>query len=86
MFSCDREMRSVQAGGRYNSMQGFAFSTPRNVFLYGRGGQENISCTFRFVGGPDQKVEIKVSNISVRGRDCRTVFDPTTEIYRCEHG
>ena len=47
--SCDREFRSDQAGGGTASHQQFAFSTPRDVFLFGRGGAQNISCVFRWV-------------------------------------
>merc|ERR1719266_220386 len=44
---CDKEFRSDMAGGGFMTMQEYAVATPRNLFLYGRGGRENISCRFR---------------------------------------
>ena len=83
--SCDREFRSDQVGGRYNT-QDNAFATPRNVFLFGRGGQENISCTFKLIGSPTQRIQVKFTNITVGDRPCKTVFDPSIARYRCDFG
>ena len=66
-------------------MQEYAVSTPRNVFLYGRGGQENISCSFRFTGSDNQRIQIKFSNISMgSSSSCKTVFDASLNQFRCE--
>jgi len=83
--SCDREFKSDQVGGRYNT-QDYAFATPRNVFLFGRGGRENISCTFKLIGSPTQRIQVKFTNISVGDRPCKTVFDPSIARYRCDFG
>ena len=39
---CHTEYRSRQAGGSYNNHQEFGFSSPRNVFLYGRGAGRTL--------------------------------------------
>ena len=81
---CHTEYRSRQAGGSYNNHQEFGFSSPRNVFLYGRGGRENITCRIKMIGSPNQRVQIKFSNISMKGRSCKTVLDSSLGQYRCE--
>ena len=48
IMNCDRDLISDMAGGSYSTMQEYAISTPRNLFMYGRGGQENITCRFVF--------------------------------------
>ena len=78
------EYRSLQAGGGYNPMQEFAFSSPRNVFLYGRGGRENITLRLKMIGSTNQRIQVKFSNISVGGRSCKTVLDSSLGQYRCE--
>lgn len=47
--SCDRVFRSSSAS------RGI-FRSPSNVFLYGRGGSPNISCTIRFEAGLGESV------------------------------
>ena len=43
-LDCDRVYHSDMAGGGYITTQEYAVNTPRNIFLYGRGGQENVTC------------------------------------------
>ena len=66
-------------------MQEYALATPRNVFLYGRGGRRNLTCVWRLVAAPSQRVQLRFSNISVGGRSCKTVLDPQLGSYSCEH-
>lgn len=47
--SCDRIYRS------YSLKRGI-FRSPSNVFMYGRGGASNVSCTIRFEAGPGESV------------------------------
>ena len=81
---CDQEFRSDMAGGGYMTMQEYALGTPRNLFLFGRGGRENITCKFRLVGSATQRVQLRFTNISMGGRACKTVFDNSLGQYRCE--
>ena len=81
---CDLEYRSQQAGGGYNTNQEYGFSSPRNVFLYGRGGKENITCRLKMIGSPSQRIQIRFSNISMAGRSCKTVLDSSLGQHRCE--
>lgn len=47
--SCDRIYRS------FSSKRG-VFRSPSNVFMFGRGGAPNISCTIRFEANPRESV------------------------------
>lgn len=47
--SCDRIYRS------FSSKRGI-FRSPSNVFMFGRGGAANISCTIRFEANPGESV------------------------------
>lgn len=46
--SCDRIYKS-------NNKRGI-FRSPSNVFMFGRGGAANISCTIRFVADPGESI------------------------------
>lgn len=41
---------------RSNSASRGIFRSPLNVFMFGRGGSSNISCTIRFEGNADETV------------------------------
>lgn len=60
--SCSRifrtQNRAVQAG---------SFTSPRNVFFFGRGGVRNLTCIYRFQGGPNEKVRLTIDKISLDG-------------------
>ncbi|KOB64833.1 Low density lipoprotein receptor-related protein-like protein [Operophtera brumata] len=49
------------------------FSSPRDVFLYGRGGMRNISCTYRFEAKPGEVIRLRVNGVRSGGRLCRSV-------------
>ena len=55
--SCDRVFRGGGGGGGGGVRPGEerTFSSPDNVFLFGRGGMADLSCSYTFLGGPGQK-------------------------------
>ncbi|XP_041977811.1 uncharacterized protein LOC121732087 [Aricia agestis] len=59
------------------------FSSPRDVFLYGRGGNRNISCTYRFEANPGEGVRLRVWGVRGGARLCRTVHSAHSPWYRC---
>ncbi|XP_028030461.1 uncharacterized protein LOC114243244 [Bombyx mandarina] len=59
------------------------FSSPRDVFLYGRGGARNISCTYRFEANPGEVVRLRVWGVRSGGRLCRSVHSAHAPWYRC---
>jgi hypothetical protein len=89
--SCDRVFRSQRAGGLYKSggdgsTNLYPFGSPANVFLFGRGGRANLTCTYLFLGGAGQRIRLAIQNISLGGDGgfCRTVHDPELGRYRCD--
>ena len=55
--SCDRVFRGGGGGGGgVRPGEERTFSSPDNVFLFGRGGMADLSCSYTFLGGPGQKV------------------------------
>ncbi|KFM64085.1 hypothetical protein X975_02618, partial [Stegodyphus mimosarum] len=77
---CDRRFDSRSAKGGF-------ISNPKNIFFYGRGGRENISCAFHFVGLPSERVRITLFNVrlSLASSDtqCETYFDAVTQRHLC---
>lgn len=61
------------------------FSSPKSVFFYGRGGAQNLSCTYRFEsdGGPEQRVQLEIDAGSFGDRNCLSVVDPLVGRWRC---
>lgn len=52
--------------------------SPRNIFLYGRGGAANLSCVFRIEAGSGERVRLTVHNASFGETDCVADRDPHT--------
>ncbi|XP_045485141.1 uncharacterized protein LOC110995642 [Pieris rapae] len=59
------------------------FSSPRDVFLYGRGGNRNISCTYRFEANPGEVVRLKIWSVRSGGSLCRSVHSAHSPWFRC---
>ncbi|XP_011559939.3 uncharacterized protein LOC105390349 [Plutella xylostella] len=59
------------------------FSSPRDVFLYGRGGSRNISCTYRFEANPGEVIRVRVWGVRSGGRLCRSVHSSHSPWFRC---
>ncbi|XP_057327252.1 uncharacterized protein LOC130668799 [Microplitis mediator] len=60
------------------------FSSPKSVFLYGRGGAQNLSCVYRFEAELDQKVEISISRASFGDKVCMSYVDPLVNRWTCD--
>ncbi|XP_069694968.1 uncharacterized protein [Periplaneta americana] len=52
------------------------FQAPRNVFLYGRGGSPNMSCTYRFEAQRGERVKLRVTRLQTGGRSCLNARQP----------
>ncbi|XP_046659628.1 uncharacterized protein LOC124353702 [Homalodisca vitripennis] len=66
---CSRIFRRVKSGH---------IKSPRNVFLYGRGGAANLSCVYRLEAGAGEKVRLTLHNASFGETDCTADRDPHT--------
>ncbi|XP_054288224.1 uncharacterized protein LOC129003910 [Macrosteles quadrilineatus] len=66
---CSRVFRKVKSG---------YIKSPRNIFLYGRGGAKNLSCVYRLEASPGEKVRLTLHNASFGETDCSADKDPHT--------
>ena len=41
------------------------FSSPQNVFLYGRGGRRDLHCSYTFNGRPGERVQLEITHLSL---------------------
>ncbi|KAG4069705.1 hypothetical protein HA402_002284, partial [Bradysia odoriphaga] len=64
--SCDRVYRS-------NVASRGIFRSPSNVFMFGRGGATNISCTIRFEASSYETVRLTITRARFGGRACTNV-------------
>lgn len=60
--------------------------SPRNIFLYGRGGSRDLDCIYRFEAGIDERVRLVINNASFGlSPSCETLNDPHTGRQICEY-
>lgn len=57
--------------------------SPRNIFLYGKGGATNLSCIYRIEGTPSERVKLTLVNASFGDNLCVTDNDPHSQRPRC---
>ncbi|CAL4104725.1 unnamed protein product [Meganyctiphanes norvegica] len=60
------------------------FASPRDVFLFGRGGRKRLKCTYTFKAEEHQRIELRIIR-SKMGDDCHTVFQQTSRRYECSN-
>lgn len=62
------------------------FHSPRDVFLFGRGGARNISCVYRFEAQPGEHVKLILSRVSMltNRQRCKTLLNPLLSQLNCE--
>ncbi|XP_055704639.1 uncharacterized protein LOC129802670 isoform X2 [Phlebotomus papatasi] len=75
--SCNRLYRSI------STTRGI-FRSPTNVFFYGRGGSENISCTIRFEARRGESVRLTITRARFGGRSCQNVQNRSGR-WHCDH-
>ncbi|ROT67061.1 hypothetical protein C7M84_014876 [Penaeus vannamei] len=73
---CDIEFSSSRArSGHFNS--------PKNVFLYGRGGKSSLSCKYTFKTEKGEAIKLRLTSVGFRGNMCKTVYNFQTNLYDC---
>ncbi|CAH1119115.1 unnamed protein product, partial [Phaedon cochleariae] len=77
---CSRRFGNVAQGD--NDAQ-HTFRSPRDVFLYGRGGAKNISCVYRFEVNKDERIKITLTEMTIKHRACQTVISKDTNRLDC---
>ncbi|GFY54856.1 CUB domain-containing protein [Trichonephila inaurata madagascariensis] len=57
--------------------------SPRNVFFYGRGGRENLSCDYHFELKPKERVSVSILQFRSNISNCATFLDPLLKRFDC---
>lgn len=57
--------------------------SPRNIFMYGKGGATNLSCVYRIEASPSERVKLTLLNASLGDNGCITDTDPHSLRPRC---
>ncbi|KAF6203377.1 hypothetical protein GE061_003796 [Apolygus lucorum] len=60
--------------------------SPKNVFMYGRGGATNLTCVYRIEAGEGERVRLSIHNASFGEPGCRTIADSHTSRPICVRG
>ncbi|KAG8176682.1 hypothetical protein JTE90_002674 [Oedothorax gibbosus] len=76
-MSCSRNISSSK------SSTGVIYS-PKNIFYYGRGGKENLTCNYHFELNPKERVSIEVFDFHTNATSCKTVLDPLLRRFDCK--
>ncbi|XP_054706559.1 LOW QUALITY PROTEIN: uncharacterized protein LOC129216370 [Uloborus diversus] len=59
--------------------------SPKNVFLYGRGGSKDLVCKYELLGSVDQRVRISVDEIYFSSKTlCNTIYEPVVQRHDCK--
>ncbi|KAL3274629.1 hypothetical protein HHI36_016010 [Cryptolaemus montrouzieri] len=70
---CDRLLRGES--GR--------ISSPKITFLYGRGGQQDLSCTYHFESSEYQKLKITFSKMGFGNKECFSSYNADLDRWIC---
>ena len=60
------------------------FASPRNVFMFGRGGNKRLRCVYTFQAEVYQRISLRILR-SRMGNKCSTVFKLTSRLNQCRH-
>lgn len=75
--SCSRLFKGMQSG---------TISSPKNVFMFARGGAKSLACLYRIEAEPGEKISLTLFNVSFGSNaNCQNTLDPYTDQYVCAH-
>ncbi|KAK4288279.1 hypothetical protein Pmani_038683 [Petrolisthes manimaculis] len=60
------------------------FASPRDVFLFGRGGARKLRCTYTFLAEPHQRISLRILR-SRMGSGCGTLYKMSSRRHECSH-
>ncbi|XP_064090100.1 uncharacterized protein LOC135204060 [Macrobrachium nipponense] len=60
------------------------FASPRDVFLFGRGGAHKLRCVYTFIAEPHQRIALRIIR-SRMGSSCGTLYKHSSDRYECSH-
>lgn len=58
-------------------------SSPKNVFLYGRGGRQNVTCSYYYSGMASEKLRLYLVTLNLPTPGCEYYYDQVTQRYNC---
>ncbi|XP_066984149.1 LOW QUALITY PROTEIN: uncharacterized protein [Macrobrachium rosenbergii] len=61
------------------------FASPRDVFMFGRGGARRLRCVYTFEVASYQRITLKILR-SKMGPDCMTIHRQSSGRHECSHG
>lgn len=74
---CSRLFKGVQSG---------LISSPKNVFMFARGGAKSLACLYRIEAEPGEKISFTLYNVSFGSNsNCQNTLHPYTDQYVCSH-
>ncbi|XP_068223139.1 uncharacterized protein [Palaemon carinicauda] len=59
------------------------FGSPKNIFLYGRGGKSSLFCKYIFKPISGEAIKLKITNVVFRSNMCKTIHNFQTNLYEC---
>ncbi|XP_069954902.1 uncharacterized protein [Cherax quadricarinatus] len=60
------------------------FASPRDVFLFGRGGARKLRCVYTFQAEPTERIVLRILR-SRMGSSCGTLYKHSSRRYECSH-
>ncbi|XP_042859745.1 uncharacterized protein LOC122245815 [Penaeus japonicus] len=60
------------------------FASPRDVFLFGRGGTKRLQCVYTFKAARHQRISIRIIR-SRMGSSCSTIYRQASQRFECSH-
>ncbi|XP_066139729.1 uncharacterized protein [Euwallacea fornicatus] len=59
------------------------FSSPKITFLYGRGGQRDLTCLYQFESVEPQKLKLTFNKAGFGRKECQSEFNPEINRWEC---
>lgn len=60
------------------------FYSPKITFLFGRGGQKDLSCTYQFESSEHQRLKITFNKAQFASKDCYSSYDQEANRWECK--
>ncbi|UYV68327.1 hypothetical protein LAZ67_5003895 [Cordylochernes scorpioides] len=74
---CDRKIESL-------FLKKGTIHSPKNIFLFGRGGRENITCSYHFAGHFGERVKLEFTKLKLKSLYCANYYNHTLQRHLCK--
>lgn len=83
----DLTQEGIQIGrnpcDRFLNGESGRFYSPKITFLYGRGGQSDLTCTYHFESMERQKLRISFLKMGFGDKECTSIYEPDLDRWTC---